>query len=212
MGLVLAVGIAGCGSSASTGSGLTAGGEGEGECTPDPAPIDPQCVLCEPNANAPEISGRLVVEGTEAVPSPTGGDPVGVWIGRSVTVQVPAQAGGFVDVAASSFHGSGWITFGRDGSFEFLIDGEASVKLNGSDTPIVKGASGGAKGVYSVSGSSIGFSPECQFSDDPDLASEAGGIRLDSNPFSVSGSSMTLQAQMTVSGIAVDVILQLDAG
>lgn len=210
--LGVVVAMAGCGGSASAGSPLTTGGEGEGECTPDPAPIDPECVLCEPNANAPSISGRLVVEGTEAMPSASGGDPTGVWVGRDVIVTLPAAAGNLVDVNASSFHGSGWISFGADGSFEFLIDGEASVMLTGANEPIVKGASGGAKGTWSVAGTSLGFSPECQFSDDPEaIGNEGGGIRLDSNPFSVNGSTMTLQAQMTVSGIAVDVVLELDS-
>jgi hypothetical protein len=149
--------MAACGSGSST-SPLTTGGEGEGECTPDPAPIDPACVLCEPNANAPSISGRLVVEGTEAVPSPSGGDPTGIWVGRNVIVQLPAAAGEFVDVGGSSFHGSGWIAFSSDGTFEFLIDGEATVLLSGASEPIVRGATGGAKGTYSVR-NVLSFSP-----------------------------------------------------
>lgn len=205
----LVVAIAACGSGSST-SPLTTGGEGEGECTPDPAPIDPECVLCEPNANAPAISGRLVVEGTEAAPSASGGDPTGIWVGRNVVVTLPAAAGEFVDVGGSSFHGSGWIAFGSDGTFEFLIDGEATVLLAGANEPIVRGATGGAKGTYSVQGTSLSFAPECQFSDSEETV-EGGGIRLDSNPFSVSGSTMTLQAQMTVQGIAVDVVLELDS-
>ncbi len=120
------------------------------------------------------------------------------------------SAGEFVDVGASSFHGSGWIVFASDGTFEFLIDGEATVMLNGASEPIVRGATGGAKGSYAVQGTSLSFSPECQFSDSEETI-EGGGIRLDSNPFSVSGSSMTLQAQMTVQGIAVDVVLVLDS-
>lgn len=211
--LAVVVAMSGCGSSASTGAPLTSGGEGEGEgqCTPDPAPIDPECVLCEPEANAPAISGRLVVEGSEAALSPAGGDPTGVWVGSDVVVTLPPEAGEFVDVNASSFHGSGWIVFNGDGSFEFLIEGEATVMLAGASEPIVRGASGGAKGTYSVNGTSLSFSPECQFSDDPEMQDQAGGIRLDSNPFTVSGNSMTLQAQMTVQGIAVDVTLRLDA-
>jgi hypothetical protein len=210
--MVLAAGASGCtGGTSTTGSSLTNGGEGEGECTPDPAPIDPACVLCEPNANAPAISGRLIVEGTEPAPTAAGGDPTGVWVGRAVTVNIPAAAGDMVDVAASGFQGSGWIAFNADGTFEFLIDGEATVRLTGADTPIVKGASGGAKGTWSVAGTTLSFAPECQFTDDPEAIGEAGGIRLDSNPFSVSGSTMTLQAQMQVSGISVGVILVLDA-
>lgn len=209
LGLVV-VAMVGCSGSTASTTPLTSGGEGEGECTPDPAPIDPACVLCEPNANAPSISGRLVVAGSEAVPSASGGDPTGVWVGRSVTVQLPEAAGEFVDVGASSFHGSGWIVFASDGTFEFLIDGEATVMLNGASEPIVRGATGGAKGSYAVQGTSLSFSPECQFSDSEETI-EGGGIRLDSNPFSVSGSSLTLQAQMTVQGIAVDVVLVLDS-
>lgn len=206
----LVVAAAGCSGSTAATSPLTTGGEGEGECTPDPAPIDPSCVLCEPNANAPSISGRLVVEGSEAMPSPSGGDPTGVWLGRTVTVEVPAAAGEFVDVGQSSFEGSGWITFGADGSFEFLIDGEATVMLAGASEPIVKGATGGAKGSYSVQGTSLSFSPECQFSDSAETI-EGGGIRLDSNPFSVSGQTMSLQAQITVQGITLNIVLELDA-
>jgi hypothetical protein len=204
----LVVAMAGCSGSTATSSPLTTGGEGE--CTPDPAPIDPACVLCEPNANAPSISGRLVVEGTEAMPAASGGDPTGVWVGRNVIVQLPAAAGEFVDIGGSSFHGSGWIIFGGDGTFEFLIDGEATVLLSGASEPIVRGATGGAKGTYSVQGTSLSFAPECQFSDSEETI-EGGGIRLDSNPFSVSGSTMTLQAQMTVQGISVNVVLELDS-
>jgi hypothetical protein len=201
-----------CMSTPTSSSGLTdTGGEGEGECTPDPDPIDAACVLCEPNANAPSISGSIVVAGTQPMPTASGGDPTGVWVGSDVTISVPEEAGAFVDVGASSFEGSGWIVFNQDGSFELLIDGEASVLLSGAEEPIVQAASAGAKGDYSVNGTSLSFSPDCQFSNAESQMAEGGSIRLESNPFSVTGSRMTLFVQITVQGFTLDVVLELDA-
>jgi len=69
-----------------------------------------------PEAMLPQLTSTIVIAGGDAgaAPTPSGGDPSGRWVMRSVTFYLPAQAQGQIRPETSTITGTGWMVVEGD--------------------------------------------------------------------------------------------------
>lgn len=114
-----------------------------------------------PEAMLPQLTSAVVIAGGDAgvAPTPSGGDPSGRWVMRSVTLHLPAQAQGQIRPETSAITGTGWMVV-EGNRYRIATALELSI-----DTAMVGRLRSGqgirSRGTFAQSGADLTLMSEC---------------------------------------------------
>lgn len=165
--LPLLAALAGCGGTASTDAGTgTDTGAGADATVSDVVRFDvvgtdaPACILTPPAATLPMVDGGVMIEGGDAgaIPTASGGDPVGRWLIDDATLWLPSAAQGQVDPSMSWVRGTGWAIL-QSGDYQLNTD--LGFRVESVVGGLTRGVMLGGRGRYEVRGTELVLTPEC---------------------------------------------------
>lgn len=168
--LFLAMFLIACGSTpsndASSDAALDATLDGAGDSASDiatDAPTATDAMSCDAGtvpANLPNVTSTFLSQGDGgALPTPSGGDPVGQWGVSHVTVYLPANLAMQVDLAASQVTGTGFTIIDAT---QYSLDLELMVRLETMLVGTVRqGVTTRSIGTYTISSDSLMLMPTC---------------------------------------------------
>lgn len=114
-----------------------------------------------PAAMLPQLRSMVVIAGGDAgaAPTPSGGDPAGRWVMRTVTLHLPMQAQGQVRPDTSAITGTGWLVVEGD---RYRISTELELAI---DTTVVgrlrSGQTTQSRGTFTQRGGDLVLAPAC---------------------------------------------------
>lgn len=156
----LFISLAGCGA-ASTPDASTPVDATLAEAGSDAPPADvTECLLTAPAATLPQVDGGVVIEGGDAgaLPTPSGGDPMGRWLIDDATLWLPAAAQGQVDPSRSWVRGTGWATL-EGGAYQISTD--LGFRIEAVVGGLTRGVAMASRGRYELRGAELRLTPEC---------------------------------------------------